>query len=67
MRSVFLIIKTRVIIVLIKKLEIEIFWGHEVLKLHFLGSKNSHSRNVRTPKYLFFNEEFKFMVQIFHT
>ena len=48
-------------------MEIEIFWGHEVLKLHFLGSKNSHSRNVRTPKYLFFNEEFKFLVQIFHT
>ena len=34
-RGVFLIIKIRVIIVLKKILEIEIFWGHEVLKLHF--------------------------------
>ena len=34
-RSVFLINKTRVIIISKKILEIEIFWGHEVLKLHF--------------------------------
>ena len=50
-----------------KNLEIEIFWGHEVLKLHFQGSKNSRCKNIRTLKYLFFNEEFKFLVQIFHT
>ena len=31
----FLMIKIRVKIVLKKILEIEIFWGHEVLKLHF--------------------------------
>ena len=48
-------------------MEIEIFWGHEVLKLYFQGSKNSQSKNIRTLKYLFFNEEFKFLVQIFHT
>ena len=63
----FLIIKIRVITVSKKNLEIEIFWGHEVLKLHFYGSKNSRSKNIRTPKYLFCNEEFKFLVQIFHT
>ena len=48
-------------------MEIEIFWGHEVLKLHFYGSKNSRSKNIRTLEYLFFNKKFKFLVQIFHT
>ena len=48
-------------------LEIYIFWDNEVLKLHFYGSKNSRSKNIRTQKHLFFNEEFRFLVQIFHT
>ena len=30
----YLIVKLRVIIVLIKILTLEIFWGHEVLKLY---------------------------------
>ena len=34
-RGVFLIMKIRVIIVSKKILEIEIFWGYEVLKLHY--------------------------------
>jgi hypothetical protein len=66
-RGVFLIIRIRVIIVLRYILEIEIFWGHEVLELDFYGSKNSRSKNIRTLKYIIFNEEFKFLIQIVHT
>ena len=60
-------IKLRVIIVLDKILKIEIFGGHEVLKLYFVWSKNSRSRNIRALKCLFFNEESKFLVKNFHT
>ena len=28
---------------------------------------NQCSKNIRTPNYLFFNEELKFLVRIFHT
>ena len=48
-------------------LEIESFWGHEVLKLYLKCSKNSMSWNIRTPKYPFFNEELKILVQNVHT
>ena len=52
----FLIIKIRVIVAVKCFLKIEIFWGHEVLKLHFKCSKNSISRNIMAPKcsYLIF-------------
>jgi len=33
--GLFSIIKIRVIFVSDKKIEIEIFWGHEVLKMYF--------------------------------
>jgi hypothetical protein len=42
-RGIFLIIKLRVIFAVKCFLKIEIFWGHEVLKLHFKSSKNSIS------------------------
>ena len=48
-------------------LKIEIFGGHEVLKLHFKCSKNSISWNIMAPKYPFFNEELKCLVQNVHT
>ena len=32
-----------------------------------MGSKNSRSKNIRAPKYQSFYEEFKFLIQIFHT
>ena len=38
-RGIFLIIEVRVIFVVDKILKIEIFWGHEVLKLYFKCSK----------------------------
>jgi len=41
--GIFLIIKIRVIFAVKCFLKIEIFWGHEVLKLHFKCSKNSIS------------------------
>ena len=43
------------------------FGGHEVLKLYFKWSKNSISWNISAPKYQFFNEELKFLVQNFLT
>jgi hypothetical protein len=38
-KSLFLIIKLRVIIVLKNNLKIGIFWGHEVLNYIFSGEK----------------------------
>ena len=59
----FLILKSRVTFTVKTFLKIEIFWGHEVLKLYFQWSKNSRSLNIRALKYLFFNEESKFLVK----
>ena len=38
-QDLFLILKLRVIYVIIFFLKIEIFWGHEVIKLYFSGQK----------------------------
>ena len=38
-----------------------------MFKVAFLEVKNSRSKNIRTPELLFFNEEFKFLFEIFHT
>ena len=48
-------------------LKIEIFGGHEVLKLYFKCSKISKSWNIRAPKKPFFNKELKFLVKNFQT
>ena len=66
-RGIFLIIKIRVIFAVKCFLKIEIFWGHEVLKLHFKYSKKSISWNIMAPKYPFFNEELNFLVQNVYT
>ena len=42
-------------------------WGHEVLKLYFKCPKNLISWNIRAPKYPFYNEELKLLVQTVHT
>ena len=57
--------KIRVIIAVKCFLKIEIFRGHEVLKLYFKCSKNSISWNIKAPKYPFFNKKLTFLVQNF--
>ena len=60
-----LIIEIRVIFAVNSTLKIQIFWGHKVLKLYFMCTKNAISWNTRAPKYPFFNEELKILVQNF--
>ncbi len=47
-------------------LKIKNFGGHEVLKLYFNVQKDFFW-NIKSHKYLFFNEKLKFLVQTFHS